>query len=55
MTSLLALLGHTVAHAVDVQLLLEALGHTHHHVVEQGAGQAVERTGSPSASLGRVT
>ena len=35
--------GHAVAHAVHVQLLLIALGHTHHHVVEQSAGQAVER------------
>ena len=36
-----ALLGDTVADAVDVQLLLEALGNTDDHVVEQSAGQAV--------------
>ena len=35
------LLGNTVTDAVDVQLLLEALGNTDDHVVEQGAGQAV--------------
>ena len=39
---LVALFGHTVAHAVDIQLLLEAVGHAHHHVVQQRAGQAVE-------------
>ena len=39
---LVALLSHTVAHAVDVQLLLEALGDAHDHVVQQGAGQAVQ-------------
>ena len=38
----LALLGHTVTHAVDLQLLLEALGHAGDHVGQQGAGQAVQ-------------
>src|SRR5699024_3577858 len=39
---LVALLGHTVADAVHVQLLLIALGDAHHHVVDQGPGQAVQ-------------
>ena len=38
----LALLGHTVTNTVDLQLLLIALGNTDDHVVEQGAGQAVQ-------------
>src|SRR5690606_27396343 len=29
------------------ELLLVALGHTHDHVVDQGAGQAVQRAGLP--------
>ena len=39
---LLALLGHTIADAVDFQLLAEALGNAFDHVVNQGAGQAME-------------
>ncbi|CAN4021128.1 Putative manganese efflux pump MntP, partial [Dysosmobacter welbionis] len=38
----LTLLGHTVADAVNLQLLLVAVGHTDDHVMEQSAGQAVE-------------
>ena len=36
------LLGHTVAHAVDLQLFGIAVGDAHDHVVQQRAGQAVE-------------
>ena len=35
---------HAVTHAHDLELLLVALGDTHHHVADQGAGQTVERT-----------
>ena len=38
----LALLGNTVTDAVDVQLLLETVGDTDDHVVEQSTGQAVQ-------------
>ena len=39
---ILALLSNTVTYAVNVQLLLEALGYADNHVVDQGAGQAVQ-------------
>ena len=32
-----------VAHAHDLELLLVAVGHADDHVVDQGAGQAVQR------------
>ncbi len=38
-----ALLLHTVANAVHLQLLLVALGYANDHVVDQGTGQAVQR------------
>ena len=41
----LALLLHTVANALDLQGLGEALCHANHHIVDERAGQAVERTG----------
>ena len=40
---ILALHLHTVADAVDVQLLLEALRDADHHVVDERTGQAVQR------------
>src|SRR5450631_3489004 len=39
--------GHPVTGAVDLQLLLIALGDTEHHVVDKGTGQAVQRARLP--------
>ena len=36
-----------VTDAVDLELLLVALGDTHDHVVDQGPGQAVQRAALP--------
>src|SRR5450631_525494 len=38
---------HAITRAVDLQLLLVALGDAEHHVVDQRAGQAVQRAGLP--------
>ena len=41
---LLGTLGHhAVTHALDLQLLLVALGHTDDHVVDESTGEAVQR------------
>ena len=42
---LVALLSSTVANALDFQVLAEALGNTDDHVVDEGAGQAMEAAG----------
>src|SRR5699024_10123524 len=42
---LVALLGGTVADALDLEVFLEAFGDTDDHVVDDGAGQAVEAAG----------
>ena len=39
---LVALFAGTIANAVDLEFLLEALGHADDHVVDEAAGQAVE-------------
>ena len=39
---LAALLGGTIADALNFQILAEALGNTDDHVMDQGAGQAME-------------
>ena len=39
---LVAFLGSSVADAVDLELLLEALGHADDHVIHQRAGQTVQ-------------
>ena len=39
---LAALLGGTIADALNFQILTEALGNTDDHVMDQGAGQAME-------------
>ena len=41
---LVALLSSTVANALDLQVLAEAFGNTDNHVVDVGAGQAMEAT-----------
>ena len=41
-----------VADADDLELLLVALGHADDHVVDQGAGQAVQRRGSRARRSG---
>ena len=51
---LAALLCAAVANALDLQVLAEAFGNTDNHVVDVGAGQAMELRASFS-SLGRVT
>ena len=38
----IALVGHTVAHADELELLLIAFGHTYDHIVDEGAVEAVE-------------
>ena len=40
---LLALLLNTVADAVDLELLLVALGNADHHIVDDGTGKSVQR------------
>ena len=42
---LVALLGSAVADALNFQILAEAFGNTNHHVVDDGAGQAMEAAG----------
>src|SRR5262245_305599 len=38
---------HTVTHALDLQCLLIAVGHTDHHVGDESAGQPVELAAAP--------